>query len=128
MVTFCIWCTLSINAIRVSELYLPYIIMVSSKWYTLLWFIFVLEVRAFIAFCRALCLLWCRKLEMPSNAKPITLVATVPKIVVKNLVFLLLKLVNITLFHFVIGYKLSGCNHLFVAYKILHKGWFFCNV
>ena len=32
---------------------------------------------------------------MPSNAKPISLVAMVPKIVVKNLFFLLLKLGNI---------------------------------
>ena len=37
---------------------------------------------------------------MPSNAKPITLEAIVPKNVVKNLFFLLLKLGNINLILF----------------------------
>ena len=48
-----------------------------------------------------------------------TLVAIVPKIVVRNLFFL---------FHFVKDCRLSGYNNLFAVYKILHMGQFFCSV
>ena len=55
----------------------------------------VLEFKTFTAFCRALCHLWCKKLEIPLNAKPTTFVAMVPKIVVKNLFFLLVRVGSI---------------------------------
>ena len=44
-----------------------------------------------------------------------TLVAIVPKILVRNLFFLLLKLGSIKLFHFVKDCRLSGYNNLFAG-------------
>ena len=43
----------------------------SSKWNTLFLCMFTLLSIAFTALCKALCLLWCKKLDIPSYAKPI---------------------------------------------------------
>ena len=65
---------------------------------------------------------------MPSNANPITLVAIVPKTVVRNPFFLLLKLGNINPISFCKSCKLSGYSNLSVVGKILHRGQFFGSV
>ena len=43
----------------------------------------------FIALVKALCLVWCKKLDIPSKAKPIAFDAMPPNIAPMNLLFLL---------------------------------------
>ena len=67
-------------------------------------------------------------MDISSKANPMTFVAIVPKIVVKNLFFLLLKLGSINPISCFAKYcRLSSCNSLSVVDKTLHRGQFFCN-
>ena len=62
-----------------------------------------------IALLRALCLLRCKKLEIPSNANPIIFEAIVPSTADKNLFFLLGSLwVGKIKLNFILQYVISG--------------------
>ena len=60
---------MSIRSSKVSELYMPYMTMESSKWNILFLCKSTLLSIAVTALCNAFCLLWCRKLEIPSYAR-----------------------------------------------------------
>ena len=107
-------------------------IIVSSKWCILLHCKSVFLSMTFTTLCRALCLLWCRKLEIPSYAKPFTLDAMSPnnEANIAPLLGLCLseKWVVLNLFHLSKFCMLYGYSILYAFCRIPHMAQFSNNI